>query len=197
MQIHQCLWMFFHLWEITPLPFDLHHESWCPCCLWHSEWLYNKTWLSCVWSQSTVFIPEQCTEFCLLWRIKHLRWDLRHLSLQPNTYQYFNRKYWRCCHTHPISQSSGLPGNRFPYLKSPSRFWHLHCPFWNTARGWWPREGGLYRQWLFNLLKQCMKIGISIIMGGYGEEQVVWRFSRHTCEKGAEPCRFSTISEQR
>lgn len=156
MQIHQYLWMSFHLWETTPLPFDLHHES--PLSLALRVAVLQDPIFVCLKPEHEA-LPRAMHWILLLRTVKHLRWDLRYLPLQPDTYQDFSRKCWRCRHTHPTSQGPGLPGNMFPYLTSPSRFWHLHCSFWNTARGWWAREGGSHLRWLFNLLNHWMKIG--------------------------------------
>lgn len=132
-----------------------------------------------------------------LWRrVKHFRRDLRHLSLRPDTYHDFSRKCWRCHHAQPISQGSGLPGNRLPYLKSPSRFCHMHCPFWNTA-------GVVQGKRLMSLMiAQPVK---SVYENRHkhnhrwsieGRASCVTLFISYVWE-GVEPCRFSTISEQR
>lgn len=129
-------------------------------------------------------------------RVKHFRWDPRHLSLQPNTYQDFNRKCWRCHHTHPISQGPGLPGNRFTWshlLGFGTYIAHSEKQLEMVGQGrrlTSPMSAQPAKSVSKNRYKHNHRWSIE------GTASFVTLFISYTWE-GAEPCRFSTISEQR
>lgn len=126
-------------------------------------------------------------------RVKHFRWDPRHLSLQPNTYHDFNRKCWRCHHTHPISRGPGLPGTRFTWS---------HLLDFGTYIDLSEKQlemVGQGRRFTSHMIVQTAK---SVSKNRYkhnhrrsieGKANFVTLFISYMWE-GAEPCRFSTIS---
>lgn len=145
-------------------------------------------------SQSTVFIPEQCTHFPK--EIKNFRWDPRHLFLQPDPYQDF-RKCWRCHHTHAISCCPGLPGNSF-------HTWNHLLGFGTCIARPETRLGrvGQRRRLTSLMIAQPVKSGNenrhkhNHKWNTEGRASCVTLFISSVWER-AEPCVFSTISEQR
>lgn len=137
---------------VPPLPLAF----WVSVCITGPDFPASGARAQCS-SQSNVLTP-------LIKEIKHFRWALKHFLPQPNTYQDFNMKCWRCHHTHPIPQGPGLPGNSFHTWNHLLGFGTcIACS--ETQLGRVAREGGSHLWWLLSLLNQGMKIGISIITG--------------------------------